>query len=339
MSDGNGWTEERILQLIADEVPEDAYLEYKACAALDVKSNEKKIEVSKDISAFANADGGTIIYGVKEGQHGIPKGLDVGFDGISDKITREWLEQVVNSRIKPALENAKVLQVPLPKSSPGRYALAVNVGASVARGAHQAADHVYYQRHGSHNDPMDDYLVREVMHRGTAPLLEMRLVHDLPPYYFFDEKDDSADGYLKPFTITFVLTNLSEEPALYAHLKVFLDERVKIIEGAQINLSSAQRWPIDGKKHTVEMVLNQAWNVPAKMPIYKTSVYKLLTLRVALPAESSYEQDTFGFGWIAQSPRMAPRSDLGAIRLQARSIEIARGLGEITLSSDSPFKD
>ena len=50
-------------QLIATQTQESLHLDYKDSRAID---KSKREEISKDVSAFANADGGTIIYGVTE---------------------------------------------------------------------------------------------------------------------------------------------------------------------------------------------------------------------------------------------------------------------------------
>ena len=68
------WTEQDVRDLIKHQINESSSLEYKACDAPReptlTKSRDKIIsEVSKDISSFANANGGTIIYGVTEKDH------------------------------------------------------------------------------------------------------------------------------------------------------------------------------------------------------------------------------------------------------------------------------
>jgi predicted HTH transcriptional regulator len=52
--------------LIDTQVQESLHLDYKDSRAL---ARVKASEISKDVSAFANADGGTIIYGVTEVNH------------------------------------------------------------------------------------------------------------------------------------------------------------------------------------------------------------------------------------------------------------------------------
>jgi predicted HTH transcriptional regulator len=60
------WDEDDLLALIANGAKESVELDYKACDAL-VQTDGKKNEVSKDVSAFANSAGGTIVYGMVEG--------------------------------------------------------------------------------------------------------------------------------------------------------------------------------------------------------------------------------------------------------------------------------
>ena len=54
---------------------ESIHIDYKAGKALSGKAKE----ISKDISAFANSDGGYVIYGVSEKEH-LPTSIDEGVD-------------------------------------------------------------------------------------------------------------------------------------------------------------------------------------------------------------------------------------------------------------------
>jgi hypothetical protein len=60
-------------------VKESLTLEYKASPAIDKRDDIKKLEMARDVSAFANADGGQIVYGMTESDHE-PTGLDEGVD-------------------------------------------------------------------------------------------------------------------------------------------------------------------------------------------------------------------------------------------------------------------
>ena len=92
MSEPWEWEEADLLALIRDQVQESLTLDYKASPALD-RTDQKKNEVARDVSAFANSAGGTLVYGMVEAGH-LPAHLDAGF--APQDITREWLEQVIS---------------------------------------------------------------------------------------------------------------------------------------------------------------------------------------------------------------------------------------------------
>ncbi|AVH71284.1 AAA ATPase [Nostoc sp. 'Lobaria pulmonaria (5183) cyanobiont'] len=87
------WSEDTILSMIKDRVQENLELDYKECAAIFPLTDKKKIEISKDVSAFANSAGGIIIYGVKENGH-IPTEIDTGLN--PNALSKERLEQIIN---------------------------------------------------------------------------------------------------------------------------------------------------------------------------------------------------------------------------------------------------
>jgi hypothetical protein len=166
------WLEEDILALIANGEKESLELDYKKCDSLQ-KTDGKKAEISKDVSAFANAAGGTLVYGIEENGH-VPTGIDVGYD--PNVITKEWLEQVINSTIHPRLERLYINQVELPKNRPGKVLYVVEIPQSIGRAPHQAADKRYYKRFNFESVPMEDYEIRDVMRRAQGPDLYLQEV-------------------------------------------------------------------------------------------------------------------------------------------------------------------
>lgn len=84
------------LQLLhTNLVPESNTLEYKASPAVE-NTDARKLEMSKNISAMANAEGGQFVYAMTEANH-LPAGLDGGiqpapFNGL-------WFEQVILQNI------------------------------------------------------------------------------------------------------------------------------------------------------------------------------------------------------------------------------------------------
>ena len=81
------WKESDIRDLIANQVQESLTLEYKGCEALG-RTDGKKKEISKDVSAFANSAGGEVVYGVIENKH-VPTAIDVGYD--PNDVSKEWI--------------------------------------------------------------------------------------------------------------------------------------------------------------------------------------------------------------------------------------------------------
>ena len=59
------WNLDQLQQLIRDNVEESLSLEYKSAGSF-AKSDGKRAEVVKDVSAFANSSGGVLIYGIAE---------------------------------------------------------------------------------------------------------------------------------------------------------------------------------------------------------------------------------------------------------------------------------
>ncbi len=93
------WDQARVQQYIDDGVEESLNLDYKAAGAL-AKTPGKRKEVTKDVSAMANSDGGIIIYGLSEkGQ--LPDALDP-ID--RQEFSKEWLEHVIGN-IRPRIDD------------------------------------------------------------------------------------------------------------------------------------------------------------------------------------------------------------------------------------------
>ena len=128
-------TKDDLQALIDNEVTERKTIEYKQ--ALPGNSEKEKKEFLADVSSFANASGGDLIYGINEDKKtGKPKSLDgLDIENIDQEILR--LDNIIRSGIQPRipsvmisppipLENSKVaLIIKIPKSwvSPHRVIL------------------------------------------------------------------------------------------------------------------------------------------------------------------------------------------------------------------------
>lgn len=154
--------------LIDNEIEESTELEYKSSFATE---NPKwKNELAKDVSAMANANGGTIVYGIrqKEGGHGhaIPgELLPIPYTEMS----KDKLSQVLSSIIQPIIDNIEITVIP--KDENGGFFI---VEIPQSNTAHQnRLTHLYYKRRNATIEVMEDYEIRDVMNRSKYPVVEL----------------------------------------------------------------------------------------------------------------------------------------------------------------------
>lgn len=151
--------------LITNKVMENTNLDYKDSRALEGKI----AEISKDVSSFANSDGGLIIYGVEEKSH-LPVKIDEGVD--HHRFNREWLEQVIQSNISPTLDNLEIIQIPLNNS---RSIYVISIPRSVRVPHQERQQRRYYKRYNFNSSPMEDYEINDLRNRKVVfpPLINI----------------------------------------------------------------------------------------------------------------------------------------------------------------------
>jgi len=111
--------------LIENQVSERKTVEYKQ--ALPGKSNEEKKEFLADVSSFANASGGHLVYGMKE-EGGLPVELcGLVVDDLDSTVTA--LDSSIRDGIKPRIPGVVVWPVPL---TGGKRAVVIRVPKSFA---------------------------------------------------------------------------------------------------------------------------------------------------------------------------------------------------------------
>ena len=154
---------DEVQKLINNKVMEGLQLDYKRSPALPGKQGE----VAKDISAFANSAGGTLIYGVAEDGN-LPTAIDGGVD--HKECSRERLESIIQTNVSPVLDELSITQIPLNEE---RSIFVVSVPRS-PRAPHQARHQkCYYKRYNFQSVAMEDYEINDVRNRRVAypPLL------------------------------------------------------------------------------------------------------------------------------------------------------------------------
>lgn len=166
------WTYEDLESL--DPLEHD-FQEFKASAFLirddDTISSEFIYKFSKQISAFANAQGGRIFLGIRDDasiDKGIPTQLKPGG-------TKPWLENLIQDIVAPRLQQYNVFEVLIDVE---RAVYVIDVTAS-KQAPHQAKDQRYYLRISGMSRPMGHIHVEDVFRRNRTPNMKLKR---LAPY-------------------------------------------------------------------------------------------------------------------------------------------------------------
>ena len=165
--DITGITMADIESLISNSVPEGLQIEYKS--DLPGTSNDSKKEFLSDASSFANAEGGDLIYGLRE-EDGIPVEItDLSSDGVDvikqrlENLLRDGLSPRISANIQPITsEAAAVLLV--------RVAKSWNKPHRVIFNGHDR----FYSRNSAGKYPLDVEELRQVFAGGRAAISEMK---------------------------------------------------------------------------------------------------------------------------------------------------------------------
>ena len=165
------WSQKTVEQYVTNQIQENLNLDYKASRAFS-KSDGAIREISKDVSAMANSQGGVIIYGVKEFDEKEKRHLPEKIDPVDQTVyTKEWLEQVINSNIHPKIQGIAIHPVQI-DTHDSHVIYVVEIPQSIT--AHQAKDLRYYKRFNFQTEPMEDYEIRDIMNRANIPSVSIR---------------------------------------------------------------------------------------------------------------------------------------------------------------------
>jgi Schlafen, AlbA_2 len=109
-------TSEHIYSLLENKMPEGRTIEYKQ--ELPGRLDEEKKEFLADISSFANASGGDLIYGIAE-KDGVPVEIK-GLENFNEDKDISHLDRVIRDNIMPRILGYQILPIPIndPKRGP-----------------------------------------------------------------------------------------------------------------------------------------------------------------------------------------------------------------------------
>jgi hypothetical protein len=132
-----------------------------------------KKEISKDVCAFANSDGGVIVYGIDEYEHKAHKFSYI--DG--NIITKEWLEQVINTRIQRKIPD--LLIEPVRFDNDITKTIYVVIIPRSSQVPHMTNEKRYYKRYNFESTEMEEYEIRNLylsVERKILKLLEPTII-------------------------------------------------------------------------------------------------------------------------------------------------------------------
>jgi hypothetical protein len=305
MKNPKEWLESDISQLIIDKITENLELDYKACDAIQ-NIDKKKTEISKDVSSFANSSGGLIIYGVHE-KDNLPDSIDKGYD--PNIISKEWLEQVINSNIHPKIEGIFINQIPLDSTNPGKVIYVVVIPQATTRAPHQANDKRYYKRYNFQSVAMEDYEVKDVLRRSNTP--DLHFILDLLAV----ENEENA------IYLEITVENKSVQPANHVAMTIFIDSKLQIRKSGRFTRLE------DNSSEFTKLHFN--WSALSMMPIFKEYTFKVTDNPIVLvfPEINSNsnlsDELTFYLGW-----------ELAAPGMKNTDFFIVRHRNELSLSED-----
>ncbi|WP_167309964.1 AlbA family DNA-binding domain-containing protein [Ralstonia mannitolilytica] len=158
------------IEALFGQAEESVSLDFKAGRSFD-DMNAARGELVKDVTAFANAGGGTIIYGVGERQDGGRSVADDFAPVTNDRVTADQLTTIITSNTDPVFSGFSIQILAL--DSGGRiFVINVEQGDTAYQ---NRVDRRFYQRVAAVSEPMYNFAIRDVMNRRSAPRVNVAI--------------------------------------------------------------------------------------------------------------------------------------------------------------------
>jgi hypothetical protein len=239
-------------------VKESLHLEYKASGAIDKRDDAKKIEMARDVSAFANADGGQIVYGMTE-KDNEPAGLDHGVD--AKTYPEIWFEQILQQHVTPSIAGVRPRHVPLSGSM-----VAVVIDVPPTKGdPHQVSDGRYYRRHNFNRLIMEHYEIRDAMRRMSEPALQIEFDLFKGDAAYKSVEFSQYRNESDPIALGAFLSNTSNQPSMHTVVGIFIDRRAKLVQLDGFERVGESEFAANDRRH----FLRQRIGIPGAFPVFK----------------------------------------------------------------------
>lgn len=243
-----------VLDLVKHKAEENIYTEFKSGRALE-KGSIKPHEIAKDVSAFANADGGRLFFGLDELDH---RASSISYvDG--REVTKEYLEQIINDNIQRKITGLIIDAVRM-DGNLEKTVYIVTIPRS-KDAPHKCRDG-YYKRQNYRVMEMEEYEVRDSYHR-----VEMTRLSILEPMV----SDMSMQGTIHNYngSCTFMIQNTG--PTIEKLYKSEIHFPQDAIGGAAF-YSPASQFQSRGEKGYA------IFSVPCNSPIFQNEIVSVLSI-------------------------------------------------------------
>jgi hypothetical protein len=338
------WEQLDLQTLVDNRIPEDLHTEYKTSSLLAKTPQSRKDncirQLTKEVSSFNNADGGVIVIGVEETEEenrNYPQCLDGGTD--ESEFGKTWLVQIINSNISPSIPDMRVKPVKINNESEGRVAYVIWVPKGTR--AVQAKDFLYYQRIEDQSVPMKDFQIQDVNNRSTGPDLRLSFVVPQGQDNILTAAGQKADT--APFPISVVANNLSDALAYHALFTIIIPDRLARHEPnhfRKVLLRPRMCLRYEGRVTSADCKVFQKYHgTPHDDPVFRqlhsSEVGSLvLTFRAQYEQLPHYEP----LVWIAEAPRMQPKSGASIIKIDRHTVEmLVDATAVVTLNDLEPL--
>jgi hypothetical protein len=163
--------EATVLGWLRDRQEEHLYLDFKTCPSGSLDRDMRK-NFAVALAGFANSDGGLIVWGVRtERVDGVDRATAI--DGLSDaKGFCGHLNENAASSASPVLTGVRHRVV---ATAAGDVVITLAPRSEFAPHMARAGEDRYYRRSGSSFRRMEEYEIKDLLARETAPHLEVRM--------------------------------------------------------------------------------------------------------------------------------------------------------------------